>query len=132
MTSLKAIYRYTFSYRGQAILTIIYNLLFVIFSLLSLVLFIPFRQMIFKTEDAVKALERPVYDGGFQGTIDYLSELYQYKMQQFIQHDPKTALLFVCLSVLVAFFLKNLFRYGAIWHQSQLRMSVVRDLKNKL
>lgn len=132
MKSLKEIYRYTFSYRWLAIMTILYNLLFVIFNLLSLVLFIPFLQMIFKTEDNVKQIAKPVWHGGFKGMIDYCSELYQYKMQQFIQHDPKTALLFVCISVLIAFFLKNVFRYGAIWHQSQLRMSVVRDLKNKL
>lgn len=132
MKSLREIYRYTFLYRWQAIMTIVFNLLFVIFNLLSLVLFIPFLQMIFKTDEVVKQLEKPVFEGGFKGSIDYVADLYQYKMQQFIQDDPKTALMFVCISVLIAFFLKNVFRYGAIWHQSQLRMSVVRDLKNKL
>ena len=46
--------------------------------------------------------------------------------------DPKGALLFVCVSVAIAFFLKNLFRYGAIYHQSQLRMAVVRDVRDAL
>lgn len=53
-------------------------------------------------------------------------------MQKMVNEDPKYALLFVCISVFIAFFLKNLFRYGAVWHQSQMRMSVVRDLRNKL
>ena len=53
-------------------------------------------------------------------------------MQQMVQEDPKQALFFVCVSVFAAFLLKNIFRYGAIWHQSQLRMAVVRDIKNKL
>jgi subfamily B ATP-binding cassette protein MsbA len=53
-------------------------------------------------------------------------------MQQMVKTDPKSALLFVCISVFIAFFLKNLARYGAIWHQSQLRMAVVRDLKDQL
>jgi len=49
-----------------------------------------------------------------------------------VKDDPKAALMWVCLSVFIAFLLKNLFRYGAVWHQSKLRMVVVRDLRNKL
>jgi ABC-type multidrug transport system fused ATPase/permease subunit len=30
------------------------------------------------------------------------------------------------------FLLKNVFRYGAVWHQSHMRMAVVRDLRNQL
>jgi ATP-binding cassette, subfamily B, bacterial MsbA len=46
--------------------------------------------------------------------------------------DPKQALLFVCISVIIAFFLKNIFRYMAVYHQSQLRMAVVRDIRDSL
>jgi subfamily B ATP-binding cassette protein MsbA len=53
-------------------------------------------------------------------------------MQELVKNDPKEALLFVCLSVLVAFILKNLFRYAAVWHQSELRMAVVRDIRDQL
>lgn len=132
MKSLLEIYRYTFSYRYQAIMTIVYNLLFVIFNLVSILLFIPFLQMIFKTEEVKEMIKKPVYEGGVKGFIDYIADSYQYTMQEMVKDDPKSALFFVCLTVLIAFFLKNLFRYGAIWHQSQLRMAVVRDVKNKL
>lgn len=53
-------------------------------------------------------------------------------MQEMVKEDPKEALFFVCGAVLIAFFLKNLARYGAIWHQSQLRMAVVRDVKDSI
>lgn len=132
MKSLKEIYRYTFSYRYQAIMTIVFNLLFVIFNLVSLVLFIPFLQMIFKTAEIKERVAKPVYEGGLKGIVDYVSDSYQYNMQQMVDDDPKSALFFVCVTVFIAFFLKNVFRYGAIWHQSQLRMAVVRDIKNKL
>jgi subfamily B ATP-binding cassette protein MsbA len=46
--------------------------------------------------------------------------------------DPRGALIFVCITVALAFFLKNIFRYGAIWFQSQLRMAVVRDVRDAL
>jgi len=86
--------------------------------------------MIFKPEGAERVVKK-----GYEGIthlVDYLLNVYQYKMQQMVDHDPKSALFFVCITVFVAFFLKNIFRYGAIWHQSQLRMAVVRDVKNKL
>lgn len=122
----------TFKYKGTAALVIIYNLLFVIFNLISLVLFVPFLQIIFKDMDQPKEVAQPVYEGGFLGVFDYLSSSYEYFMYTMTKDDPKNALLFVCISVALAFFLKNLFRYGAVWHQSQLRMAVVRDVRDAL
>ncbi|AEA44008.1 ABC transporter ATP-binding protein [Fluviicola taffensis] len=131
MKSLVAFYKYTFSYKVPAILTIIYNLLYVIFNLLSLVLFIPFLQLIFKVNDAV-SLVKPNYSGGFINFFTYCKDWYNYTMNEMVKENPKDALLFVCISVVSAFFLKNVFRYGAVWHQSQLRMAVVRDLRDQL
>jgi subfamily B ATP-binding cassette protein MsbA len=48
------------------------------------------------------------------------------------QYGKEQTLIFICVSVLSAFFLKNLFRYLGIWHLSQLRMAVVRDVRNML
>jgi subfamily B ATP-binding cassette protein MsbA len=97
-----------------------------------MLLFIPFLQLIFKATDTIKEVPEPHYKGGFFEFFKYCSEMYNYTMQEMVKTDPKSALLFVCISVFVAFFLKNLTRYGAIWHQSQLRMAVVRDLKDQL
>lgn len=131
MKSLREIYRYTFSYKSPAILTIVFNLLFVIFNLVSLILFIPFLQLIFDQENQ-EIIKAPHYNGGFVEFFTYCKDQYNYTMQQMVEKDPKDALLFVCITVFLAFLLKNIFRYGAIWYQSQLRMAVVRDLKNKL
>jgi subfamily B ATP-binding cassette protein MsbA len=132
MKSLLEIYRYTFSYRYQAIMTIVFNLLFVIFNLLSLILFIPFLQIIFQTDAIKDRIPKPDYNGGFIEFFKYCKESYNYFMQEMAAKDPKDALLFVCVTVFAAFLLKGIFRYGAIWHQSQLRMAVVRDIKDKL
>lgn len=112
-------------------MTIVFNLLFVIFNLISLILFIPFLQLIFNTEET-EHIAKPYYNGGFMAFFEYCKNLYNYTMQQMVEKDPKDALFFVCVTVFIAFLLKNLFRYGAIWYQSQLRMAVVRDLKNQL
>lgn len=131
MKSTVEFFKYTFSYRGQAIMTIVYNTLFVIFNLISMMLFIPFLQLIFQIEPP-KEIPEPHYNGGVIQLFNYCKDYYNYTMQEMVKDDPKDALLFVCITVFLAFFLKNLFRYGAIWHQSQLRMAVVRDIKNKL
>jgi subfamily B ATP-binding cassette protein MsbA len=134
MKSLLEIYRLTFSYKVKAILVIIFNLLFVIFNLISLVLFIPFLQLIFP-KDAVlhpEEIIEPIYNGGFIRFFEYCSDYYQYFMKTMVVESPKNALLMVCISVLFAFFLKNLCRYLAIYHQSHLRMAVVRDLRDKM
>jgi subfamily B ATP-binding cassette protein MsbA len=126
------LYRYTFKYKYRAILVIIFNLLFVVFNLLSLILFIPFLQLIFQTDSLTQKLETPIWDGSFIGLFGHIKNSYNYFMNEMIQNDPKQALLFVCISVFIAFLMKNIFRYGAVWHQSELRMAVVRDLRENL
>jgi subfamily B ATP-binding cassette protein MsbA len=132
MKEFLEIYRYTFTYRGRAILVIVSNLLFVIFNLISLVLFIPVLQLIFEPTEKVPELIEPHFSGNILDIFAYIKDSYNYFMQKMVNEDPKDALLFVCISVFAAFFLKNLFRYAAVWHQSELRMAVVRDVRNKL
>jgi subfamily B ATP-binding cassette protein MsbA len=132
MKSLIEIYKRTFTYKGKAILVIFSNLMFVIFSLISMVLFVPFLQLIFKANDAVEVPVKPNYSGGFISFFEYCSNLYEYFMKEMVQRNPKDALLFVCISVIIAFFLKNVFRYMAVFFQSQLRMAVTRDIRDEL
>jgi len=125
------IYRYTFKYKGLALLVVLCNLLFVVFNLLSLVLFIPVLQLIFRNPTDLKPVLKPVITNPMS-FFEYVKDYYNYVMYNLVQNDPKQALLFVCLSVFVAFFFKNLFRYGAVWYQSELRMAVVRDVRDSL
>lgn len=128
----KEIYRYTFKYKTLAWLTILYNFLFVVFNLLSLVLFVPVLQLIFKSGSEMPILSEPKLTGGLVGLVNFIKDTYNYQMQLLVKTDPKGALLFVCVSVFLAFLLKNVFRYGAVWTQSKLRMSVVRDVRGAL
>lgn len=133
MKQLKTIFKVTFFYKWRAIATIFFNLLFVVFNLLSLVLFVPFLRVIFPDGEDFEVIPKPVFEySGVTSIIEYVKEYYNYFMNSMAQEDPKTALLFVCITVVVTFFLKNLFRYLAIFHQSQLRMAVVRDYRDKM
>jgi len=126
---------YAFSYRRSAVLVIVFNLLFVIFNLLSLVLFVPFLKLIFNPEELAAYIDggQPTF-AGRENILEYCGDLYNYYIATFIESQGGliSALAFVCTSVLAAFFFKNLFRYGAIYHQSYLRMAVVRDQREKL
>jgi len=108
------------------------NLLFVIFNLLSLVLFIPVLQLIFRSPNALRMPKHPQNPDSILDFGRFLKEFYEFHMASMVKQDPEFTLLVVCLSVFTAFFLKNLFRYGAVWFQSQLRMAVVRDVRNEL
>jgi subfamily B ATP-binding cassette protein MsbA len=125
------IYRYTFKYKGTALLVVLCNLLFVVFNLLSLVLFIPVLQLIFRKPEDLVPVVKPHLSNIFD-LFSYIKDYYNYVMYELVQSDPKQALFFVCISVFIAFFLKNLFRYGAVWYQSELRMAVVRDVRDAL
>lgn len=113
-------------------MTIVFNLLFVVFNLISFILFIPFLKLIFDEGADTIPLEKPVYTGGFENFLFYCQDYYNYFMQQMVAKSASDALLFVCVTVFIAFLLKNISRYIAIWHQSQLRMSVVRDVRDAL
>ena len=132
MKNFLELYRYTFTYKLLAILTIVFNLLYVIFNLISFALFIPFLQLIFNPEKEIVAPVLPHWDGHFVTFFSYVTDYYNYFMETMVANDPKKALLFVCISVFIAFLLKNASRYGAIWHQSQLRMATVRDVRNSM
>lgn len=110
---------------------ILCNLGFVIFGLIAMALFIPFLKLIFEPE-SIEVVLVPSYDGSFTGLFSYIGDWYNYKMYTMTSADPRGALFFVCITVAMAFFLKNVFRYGAIWFQSQLRMAVVRDVRDAL
>lgn len=133
MKDIFEIHRYAFTYRITAILVIIFHLLYTIFNLVSLVLFVPFLQIIFLDKNkTIEFVSEPVYSGGFINFFKYISDYYEYFMNNMAAQDPKQALYFVCVTVFISFLLKNIFRYAVIWHQSQMRMAVVRDIRQKL
>lgn len=132
MNSIRQIFNYSFKYKKLAFLTIIGNLLFTFFNLLSLVLFIPFLQLIFSSEKLQTVIPKPAYSGDISLLPEFIIKSYNFQMHEMVIQDPKQALFSVCIMVFSAFFLKNLFRYTAIWFQSELRFSVVRDVRDEL
>ena len=133
MKGFLQIFKLAFLHRTTAVLVIISNILFVIFNAISLVLFVPFLELIFGEQDPDAApVVRPVWEDS-DNILDYYGNLYDWQMHHYIEtHGKLGALVFICISVLVAFFLKNFFRYAGIYFKSYMRMAVVKDLRHKL
>jgi subfamily B ATP-binding cassette protein MsbA len=132
MKNVLAVFRQAFSYRYRAMMIIVFHILNAVFELFTLVLFIPFLGIIFKPEK-LEGLnpQKPVWED--LSLKDYLSDYYNYLQESYIvEHGPIGALAFICVIVLIAFFLKNICRYVVIYHQSYMRMAVVRDIRRSL
>jgi len=128
MKSLLNILRYVIPYWGYALLNVGFNILSVIFSLASFALFIPVLQILFKTA----AAPDPVV--GFSWiNMDHLKDQFYYEIGQLVEtRGEMDVLLYISITIVVLFFLKNLFRYLAMFYLAPIRNGVVKDLRNKL
>lgn len=127
MRKLKHIIAYTLNYKGLVLLNVVCNIAYVVFNLLSLLLFIPFLRLLFGES-------KPLYEAPtFEWTTDFVDAYFNYMMGSFVRDNEKLdALLFICLIVLGLFFMKNLFRYLAMFFLAAIRHGVVRDLRADL
>lgn len=141
MKKLFSVLKYIHGYWGYASLNIFFNVLFSFFSVFSITLVIPFLDLLFQQNDKLIAYSlksAPSISLSASG----VSEFFYYKMSTFITRygtdataiskGKLEALLFVCFSVAILIFCKNLFRYMAMFFLAPIRNGVVRDLRNKL
>jgi subfamily B ATP-binding cassette protein MsbA len=133
MGKLFSVLKYVKGYWGYASLNIFFNILFSVFSVVSLALVMPFMDLLFKkdTADYLKVLREPAR--AFSLSTDYFVSEFNRTMASFIINSGKAeALFFICIMVFVLVFFKNLFRYLAMYFVAPIRNGVVRDLRNKL
>ncbi len=124
---IRSILPYLKPYKKQIAINIVFNLLSVVFSLVSLAMVVPFLRLLFDKQLLVK--EAPLWSWSMEGFVAQ----FNYQLSSIIsQYGPRQALLYVCLLVVVLFFLKNVFHYGASYVMATLRNGVVRDIRQKL
>ncbi|MDP5158125.1 MAG: ABC transporter ATP-binding protein/permease [Flaviramulus sp.] len=136
MNQFVNILKYARPYKSYAIGHIISNVLFALFSTLSMIALKPMLDVIFvKNVDKLgnEVLNntplKPEYQG-FLKLADFLKDMLAYQMYEFTGGDKSKALVFVVGLIVVAFLLKNLFGYLANYFMVFLRNGVVRDLRN--
>jgi subfamily B ATP-binding cassette protein MsbA len=130
MSYFKDILKYEKKYRKFTVLNILFNILYAIFNVLSVLAFIPVLRILFSTDKEV--ISKPIY-AGLSGLGTYLENNFNYFISQKIVNDGEVnVLLFICLLSLSLFFFKNLFRYLASYVITFLRTGIVKDLRDNL
>ena len=121
---------YTKPYKSHIIWNVIYNILYALFSTLSMITLFPLLEVLFKKSAAVS--KEPTYTGiqdigqfGKDWLFFTISDLNQ-------KQGPQFALLLAVVLVIVTFLLKNLFNYLASYHITHLKNGVLRDLRQKM
>lgn len=131
MNYFKKILRFAKPYRKYAILNIIANIFYALFSALSFVALIPMLDVLFGDKDAEKIEVEPVYQG-LGNAKDFFKDYLSYHVHQISQDDASIALMLVIGLVITLFFLKNISNYLAMFFITFLRNGVLKDLRNAM
>lgn len=110
-------------YKKNVILAIVSNVLMAIFTVVSIPMIAPFFDILFSQE--VVALSKPE-DNNLPDNLDYFFS------QLVINYTPQKALLIVIAAMLVVFFLKNIFRYLALYFMAPVRNGIIYDLRKQI
>jgi ABC-type multidrug transport system fused ATPase/permease subunit len=119
--------KYIRNYKGYAWLHVLSNLFSVIFSLVSLTMIIPFLNILFSQQQAKYEL----LSWSFSDKV-IRNNIYYYVTRLIETEGKMHALILICIAVVVLFFVKNLFRYLAMYFMAPIRNGVVRDIRNQL
>ena len=110
-------------------LNIFFNILYAMFSALSFLSLMPMLEVLFGEKNAT--YEKPDFEG-FKSLGNNLEDWINYQVSVFAGEDPKLALVFVISSIIILFFLKNLFNYLAMFFITFLRNGVLTNLRVSL
>jgi subfamily B ATP-binding cassette protein MsbA len=128
--SLLKLIPYTKPYKSHIIWNVVYNVLYALFSTISMLTLLPVLEVLFGKTKAV--LTKPVYTG--IGDIKQFGTDYMYYQISALtkENSIQVALLFVVLMVITTFLLKNVFNYLASHHIMHLKNGVLRDLRKSM
>jgi len=88
---------------------------------------IPILRLLFGIQKLV--LIKPEFHFSTDGIINTFN---YYVSQIIVNYGKEQALIFICILVIILFFLKNLFRYMGMYYLATVRNGVVKDLRNDL
>lgn len=118
---------YLRSQKTNIVLYVLFNLLAIIFSLVSLGLLAPFLQVLFGLNKLVT--EKPVFEATGIGVVTYMKYLLS---KMIIEHSAVYALGVICLTIVVSIFFKNLFVYLSFRVLAPMRNYVMTKLRSDL
>lgn len=134
MKNLLNILRYAIPYWVYALLNIGFNLLSVLFSLVSFAFFIPVLDILFNKTNIITEAPDPIHlSNVFSLNKDLIRDNFYYFVSRLIRENGElNTLVYISMAIVVLFFMKNLFRYLGMYFIAVVRNGVVRDLRNDI
>ncbi|WP_348798966.1 ABC transporter ATP-binding protein [Flavobacterium adhaerens] len=117
-------------YKSHIVWNIIYNILYALFSTISMLSLLPMLEVLFGQTKAIP--QEPVYTG-IGDIMGYGKDLLYFKISELTKTTgPQFALLLVVSLVITTFLLKNFFNYLASYHIMHLKNGVLKDLRQTM
>lgn len=121
---------FTKPYKSHIIWNVIFNILYALFSTISMLTLLPMLEVLFGKTKIIK--QEPVYSG-IGNIMNFGKEYLYFQISELTKDNgPQFALLLVVSLVISTFLLKNIFNYLASYHIMHLKNGVLRDLRKKM
>jgi subfamily B ATP-binding cassette protein MsbA len=123
MSLFKRVFKYVKPYTKELILANTFTILVVIFSLLSVMMLFPFIDLLFNDTPKV------VSEKEITSIFDLKDIITVYFAEILFKFDKLDVLKYLCLLILLTFFLKNFFTYLQTYFMSVVEQGILKDLR---
>ncbi|MBR6439669.1 MAG: ABC transporter ATP-binding protein [Bacteroidales bacterium] len=125
--NFRRILHYVKPYWFSVTMNIFFNILAIVFSLFSFSMIVPFLNMLFNPNNLTRVKPEFALD-----TDTLLATLDYYISFIIIEHGQASALIFICILLVIAFFLRNITAYFAMFFMVGARCGTIKDIRNDL
>lgn len=125
MKKYARVFNYLSHYKAEAFLYIVFILLSIVFSLVSLGMLAPFLEMIFNG----KKIGSGMLDGTNNSVVNYIR---QFLLESINSRGTVPTLGIICVLIIASIFFKNLFLYLAYYILNPLKNKIVNQLRTEL
>jgi ATP-binding cassette, subfamily B, bacterial MsbA len=125
MKKYARVFNYLSHYKAEAFLYIVFILLSIVFSLVSLGMLAPFLEMIFNG----KKIGSGMLDGTNNSVVNYIR---RFLLESINSRGTVPTLGIICVLIIVSIFFKNLFLYLAYYILNPLKNKIVNQLRTEL
>ena len=129
MNYFTRVLKYGLDYSYFAVLNIIFNVLYAIFSALAFVSFIPMLDVLFK--QTKKVYIEPEYKG-ISEIREYTENYFNYYISKQLETDISSTLIIVVSIVIFFFLMKNIFNYLALYNITFVKNGLLKKLRENL
>ena len=125
--NFRRILHYVKPYWFSILMNIVFNILAIVFSLFSFSMVVPFLNLLFNPDNLTTIKPEFALD------TDTLLAMLDYYVSYIINvKGQEVALVFICILLVVAFFLRNLTTYFALYFMVGARAGTIKDIRNDL